>query len=87
MILMSAGILACAMPAEAKVKRIVINKTKSESPAFSGKSFGKSGLYETIVGRAYGASTRKTLTTRSSKTSNWLPAILAAWWNTPQHLR
>ena len=54
MVLLSAAVLACAMPATAKVKRIVIDKTKSESPTFNGKSFGRSGPYEKIVGRAYG---------------------------------
>jgi hypothetical protein len=51
---MCAAALLCALPATAKVKRIVIDKTKSESPAFSGKSFGKTGPYEKIVGRAFG---------------------------------
>jgi hypothetical protein len=41
-------------PARAKVTRIVIDRAKSESPTFGGKSFGNVGPYEKIVGRAYG---------------------------------
>jgi len=52
--LLSAVIFASATPAGAKVKRIVIDKAKSESPTYGGKSFGKAGQYEKIVGRAYG---------------------------------
>ena len=38
----------------AKVVRIVIDKNKSESPAYGGRSFGSVGQYEKIAGRAYG---------------------------------
>jgi hypothetical protein len=43
-----------AAPAQAKVKRIVIDKAKSESPAYGGKTFGSVGAYEKLVGHAYG---------------------------------
>jgi hypothetical protein len=43
-----------ASPARAKVKRIVIDKSKGESPAYSGKPFGNVGPYEKLIGRAYG---------------------------------
>jgi hypothetical protein len=43
-----------ASPAKAKVKRIVIDKSKGESPAYGGKTFGNVGQYEKLVGRAYG---------------------------------
>ncbi len=46
--------LAPASSADAKVIRIVIDKNKSESPAYGGKSFGNVGQYEKIVGQAYG---------------------------------
>ena len=46
--------MLASMPASAKVKRIVIDKAKSDSPAYGGKSFGKVGQYEKIIGRAYG---------------------------------
>ncbi|HWF40091.1 MAG TPA: alpha/beta hydrolase domain-containing protein [Candidatus Acidoferrales bacterium] len=46
------GLLAA--PAQAKVKSIVIDKSKSESPTYGGKSFGAAGQYEKIVGHAYG---------------------------------
>ena len=46
--------LSCTIPAGAKVKRIVIDKAKSESRAYDGKSFGGAGQYEKIVGQAYG---------------------------------
>jgi hypothetical protein len=52
--LITAMISAFASPARAKVKRIVIDKPKGESPAYNGKSFGNVGQYETLVGRAYG---------------------------------
>ena len=38
--------------AEARITRIVIDKT--ESPAFDGKSFGSVGQYERLTGKAYG---------------------------------
>jgi alpha/beta hydrolase family protein len=47
-------ILAIAASANAKVKRIVIDRSKSESPAYGGKSFGSAGQYEKIAGRVYG---------------------------------
>lgn len=43
-----------ALPAHAKVKRIVLDKSKSESPTYNGKSFGRVGQYEKLVGHAYG---------------------------------
>ena len=42
-VLMGAASLSCTIPAGAKVKRIVIDKAKSESPAYDGKSFGAPG--------------------------------------------
>jgi hypothetical protein len=42
------------MPLQAKVLRIVIDKSKSVSPAYGGQSFGDVGQYEKIVGKAYG---------------------------------
>lgn len=45
---------ALSTVATAKVKRIVIDKSHSESPAYGGKSFGSAGQYQRIVGRAYG---------------------------------
>src|SRR5687768_8348216 len=41
-----------AAPAQAEVKRIVIDK--KVSPAFDGRSFGSAGQYETLAGRAFG---------------------------------
>lgn len=46
--------LLLATSASAKVKHIVVDKSKSESPAYNGKSFGSIGSYEKIVGHAYG---------------------------------
>ena len=51
---MIASSLFAATPSQAKVKRIVIDKSKSESPTYSGKAFGAAGQYEKIVGHAYG---------------------------------
>ncbi len=48
------GIFGFAATAGAKVKKIVIDKAKSESPTYGGKSFGNAGQYEKIVGKAYG---------------------------------
>jgi hypothetical protein len=45
---------ALPSPANAKVKRIVIDPSKGESPAYGGRSFGSVGQYEKLVGRAYG---------------------------------
>jgi hypothetical protein len=53
-VLVVAALPALAMPAGARVKRIIIDKGKSESRAYDGKSFGAAGQYEKIVGRAYG---------------------------------
>src|SRR5207249_4073562 len=44
--------LLWASPADAHVKKIVIDK--KVSPAFNGQSFGAAGQYETIAGRAFG---------------------------------
>src|SRR5215467_14266156 len=44
--------LLCTLPAEAHVKKIVIDK--KVSPAFTGQSFGQTGQYETLAGRAFG---------------------------------
>ena len=52
--LLGVAMFAAPAPARAKVTRIVIDPAKSESPAYGGKSFGKVGPYEKIVGRAYG---------------------------------
>jgi len=52
--LLSVAIFGSSRPAGAKVTRIVIDKAKSESPTYGGKSFGQVGQYEKIVGRAYG---------------------------------
>jgi len=46
------ALLAWAWPAQAEVKRIVIDK--KVSPAFDGRSFGTVGPYETLAGRAFG---------------------------------
>jgi hypothetical protein len=54
MVLVAVAIVALTIRAEANVKRIVIDKAKSEAPAYSGKSFGRPGQYEKIVGKAYG---------------------------------
>ena len=54
LVLIAALTAALAVPANAKIKRIVIDKSRGESPAYSGKSFGQIGQYEKIVGRAYG---------------------------------
>ena len=54
LVLIAALTAALAPPANAKIKRIVIDKSRGESPAYSGKSFGQIGQYEKIVGRAYG---------------------------------
>jgi len=53
-LLLAAAVWLLAAPANAKVKRIVIDKAKSESPAYNGKSFGSVGPYEKLVGHAYG---------------------------------
>jgi hypothetical protein len=53
-LIVCAALLAFAFQAQARVRRIVIDKAKSATPAFNGKSFGKVGPYERIVGHAYG---------------------------------
>src|ERR1019366_2526538 len=52
--LLGAAVVALTVPTEARVKRIVIDKTKSESRAYEGRSFGSAGQYEKIEGKAYG---------------------------------
>src|SRR5689334_616798 len=47
-----AAALTAAAPAQARVKKIVVDKTVS--PAFDGMSFGAAGRYETLAGRAFG---------------------------------
>ena len=46
------ALLALPSVADARVKKIVIEK--KVSPAFDGATFGPSGQYETIAGRAFG---------------------------------
>ena len=46
------ALLALPSAADARVKKIVIEK--KVSPAFDGATFGPSGQYETIAGRAFG---------------------------------
>jgi hypothetical protein len=47
-------VAASAAPTQGKILRIVIDKSRSESPAYAGQSFGPVGQYEKIVGKAYG---------------------------------
>src|SRR5258705_4118620 len=47
-----AATLALPSPADAHVKKIVVEK--KVSPAFDGASFGQAGPYETLAGRAFG---------------------------------
>src|SRR5499425_3489304 len=47
-----AGLLALPSTVDAHVKKIVIEK--KVSPAFEGATFGPSGQYETLAGRAFG---------------------------------
>ncbi len=49
-----AALASLTVPTEAGVKRIVINKAKSEPHAYEGRSFGSAGPYEKIEGTAYG---------------------------------
>jgi hypothetical protein len=44
--------LVCAVTAEARVARIVIEQR--QSPAYEGRSFGAVGQYEILAGKAYG---------------------------------
>jgi hypothetical protein len=46
------ALIALARPAQAEIKRIVIDK--KVSPAFDGRTFGSAGQYETLAGRAFG---------------------------------
>ena len=46
------AVVVLAAPADAEVKKIVIDK--KVSPAFDGKTFGTAGQYETLAGRAFG---------------------------------
>src|SRR5712671_6601666 len=46
------ALMCSAVPAEARVTRIVIDS--NVSPAFGGQSFGTAGQYETLAGRAFG---------------------------------
>lgn len=48
----AALLLAWGLPAQARVKKIVVDK--KVSPAFDAASFGTTGQYETIAGRAFG---------------------------------
>jgi hypothetical protein len=53
-IVLAVTLAACIPSVPAKVKKIVIDKTKSQTPAYDGRAFGKAGAYEKIVGQAYG---------------------------------
>ena len=74
------GLLAA--PAQAKVKRIAIDKAKSESPAYGGKTFGSVGQYEKLVGHATANSIRKIRTIRSSPIFSLRRATRMGWWST-----
>lgn len=52
--LLTAAMMAWTAPAQAKVIRIVIDRSRSVSPAYQGKAFGTAGAYEKIAGTAYG---------------------------------
>jgi hypothetical protein len=45
-------ILACAIPVDARITRVVIEHR--ESPAYQGRFFGETGRYERLTGHAYG---------------------------------
>src|SRR5438552_1313894 len=51
-IVVAIALLAWVSPAQARVKKIVVDK--KVSPAFDGASFGAAGQYETLAGRAFG---------------------------------
>ncbi|HEY3565109.1 MAG TPA: hypothetical protein VGL96_08900, partial [Casimicrobiaceae bacterium] len=51
-VLVPAIVAVVALPAEARITDLQINKL--ESPAFGGMSFGSVGQYETLTGVAYG---------------------------------
>jgi hypothetical protein len=46
------GLVVATTPAHARITRIVVDRV--ESPTFGGASFGNTGQYEKLVGRAYG---------------------------------
>jgi hypothetical protein len=48
------GLLAPAQHADARITRIQVDTTRSESPTFGGYSWPGVGQYEKIVGKAYG---------------------------------
>lgn len=48
------AVLLLAHPASARVTRVVVDKSRSESPAFDGKEFGNGIKYERISGEIYG---------------------------------
>src|SRR5215475_5063050 len=50
--LFAAGLIAIAVPVQARVTRLVIDA--KTSPAFSGATFGNAGQYETLAGRVFG---------------------------------
>jgi hypothetical protein len=52
MLMASTALIAAATAAEARIVKLEV--TKVESPTFEGRSFGKVGQYEKIVGRAHG---------------------------------
>lgn len=52
MLMASTALIAAATAAEAKIVKLEV--TRVESPTFEGRSFGKVGQYEKIVGRAHG---------------------------------
>ena len=52
-VVVAIALLAWVSPAQARVKKIVVDK--KVSPAFDGASFGAAGQYETLAGRAFGA--------------------------------
>jgi len=54
LILLALALLAWVVPAGAHITKIVIDKDKSETPAYGGKSFGSIGQYEKLYGMAYG---------------------------------
>jgi hypothetical protein len=50
--LVTAAVVAAAIPAEARITRIEF--TRVESPGFGGKTFGHVGTFDKLVGTAYG---------------------------------
>ena len=51
-VLVVACLIVCSIAVEARVTRIVMEQ--KESPIAGGKSFGSAGLYERLIGRAFG---------------------------------